>query len=477
MDFFKKNLHILKNKEIVSFLIATGGGLLVWFLPTPEQIKPESWNLLSIFVFTILGVIFKPLPMGAITLLSLTALVATKTLSLDEAFSGFSHNVVWLVVIAFFIAKGFVKTGLGARVAYNIIMKLGHSTLGMSYGFLATDLLLAPAIPSLTARSGGIIYPVLTSVAKAFGSEPQLHPRKLGSFLIMTAFHGSVVTSAMFLTSMAGNPLAAQIVASEDIQLTWGSWALAAVLPGAISLLLIPLILYKFYPPEVKKTPDAKIYARQKLQELGKFSLNEALMSIVFVILIVLWIFGGFYKISATTAALMGISGLILFKVLSWEDIIKEKSAWDTLVWFSVLIMMASFLNSFGLTNWFTSSIVKHLDGVSWQMAYVTLSAIYFFSHYFFASNVAHIGSMFAPFFFLSVSLGAPAMLCALTFSFYSSLFGGLTHYGCGPAPIFFGSGYVKIGDWWKFGFVFGLINFILWMFLGGAWWKLLGLF
>jgi DASS family divalent anion:Na+ symporter len=347
----------------------------------------------------------------------------------------------------------------------------------MGYGFLATDLLLSPAIPSLTARSGGIIYPVLTSVAKAFGSEPQLHPRKLGSFLIMTAFHGSCVTSAMFLTSMAGNPLAAEIVASADIKLTWGTWALAAAVPGLLSLILIPLILYKFYPPEIKQTPDAKIYAHQKLDELGKFSLNEGLMLFVFILLIILWIFGSFCKISATTAALMGLCGLILFKVLSWEDITKEKSAWDTLVWFSVLIMMATFLNSFGLTNWLTSNIVEHLHGVAWQGAYLFLSAVYFFSHYFFASNVAHIGSMFAPFFFLSVSLGAPAMLCALTFSFYSSLFGGLTHYGCGPAPIFFGSGYVKIGDWWKFGFIFGLINFILWMFVGGAWWKLLGLF
>jgi DASS family divalent anion:Na+ symporter len=347
----------------------------------------------------------------------------------------------------------------------------------MGYGFLATDLLLAPAIPSLTARSGGIIYPVLSSVAKAFGSEPNNHPRKLGSFLILTAFHGSVITSAMFLTSMAGNPLAANIVAKAGVNLTWGTWAIAASIPGILSLLILPLILYKFYPPEIKQTPDAKIYARQKLNELGKFSLDEALMLCAFIVLIILWIFGGLLQVNATTAALIGLSGLILCKVLSWEDIIKEKSAWDTLIWFSVLIMIASFLNTLGLTTWFSQLIVQHLHGICWEAAYVVLSAVYFFSHYFFASNVAHIGSMFAPFFFLSISLGTPPMLSALTFSFFSSLFGGLTHYGCGPAPIFFGSGYVKIGDWWKFGLVFGIINFIIWMFLGGAWWKILGLF
>lgn len=477
MDLSKKILYLFKNKQFLSFLAAALIALGIGSIPTPDGLSDQAWRLFSIFIFTIIGVILKPLPMGAVTWIALTLLVITKTLSLEEAFSGFSHNVVWLVVIAFFIAKGFVKTGLGARLAYNIIKKLGHSTLGMGYGFLATDLILSPAIPSLTARSGGIIYPVLTAVCKAFGSEPQEHPRRLGSFLILTAFQGSVVTSAMFLTSMAGNPLAAEIVAAAGVELSWGTWALAAVLPGVLSLTLIPLILYKLYPPEIKRTPDAKLHAEAKLDELGKFSWNEGLMLLVFIILIFLWIFGGFYKMSATTAALMGLCGLILFKVLSWEDIIKEKSAWDTLVWFSILIMMASFLNSLGLTDWFTKSIVQHLHGISWEVAFLTLSGIYFFSHYFFASNVAHIGSMFAPFFFLSVSLGAPKMLCALTFSFYSSLFGGLTHYGCGPAPIFFGSGYVKIGDWWKFGLIFGLMNFILWMFLGGAWWKLLGLF
>lgn len=200
-------------------------------------------------------------------------------------------------------------------------------------------------------------------------------------------------------------------------------------------------------------------------------------MILVFSILIVLWIFGAHLKMGATTAALIGFSFLLLTKVLTWEEIIKEKSAWDTLMWFSVLIMMANYLNKLGLTNWFSQYIVTHLEGLSWQSGFFVLAFVYFFSHYFFASNVAHMGSMFSPFFFLSLALGTPAMLAALIFSFFSSLFGGLTHYGCGPAPILYGAGYVKIGHWWKFGFIFGVINFIIWMFLGGAWWKLLGLY
>lgn len=464
-------------KEVLFLSIALIAGLLIWFSPIPAQVTPQAWHMLAIFIFTIIGIITKPLPMSSIAILGVTLITITGTLTIDEALSGFSHNIVWLIVMAFFIAKGFIKTGLGSRVAYSVINVMGKSTLGMGYGILATDLILAPAIPSLTARSGGIIFPVLTALSKAFGSEPHSHPRKLGSFLFLTAFQGSVITSAMFLTSMAGNPLAADIAAKAGITLSWGVWALAALVPGLISLIIIPLVLYKFYPPEVKSTPDAKMFARAKLKELGKVSFNEYIMLVVFIILISLWIAGPFLKMNATTAALLGLSFLLLTKVLSLDELVKEKGAWDTLIWFSVLIMMATYLNKLGLTEWFSRYIVVHLEGLRWEWGFFALAFIYFFSHYFFASNVAHIGSMFAPFFFLSISLGTPPMLAALLFSFYSSLFGGLTHYGCGPAPILFGAGYIKIGDWWKFGLIFGVLNFVLWMFLGGAWWKLLQLY
>ncbi len=466
-----------KYKDVFSFLIAVVAGLLIWFSSPPEGVSSQAWELFAIFVFTVLGIILKPLPMGAMAFIGLTLMIATRTLTMAEAFSGFSHNIVWLIVIAFFIARGFIKTGLGSRLAYGVISLLGSSTLGLAYGIVATDLVMAPAIPSLTARSGGIIFPVVSSLCKAFGSEPHSHPKKVGSFLFMVSFQAAIVTSAMFLTSMAGNPLVADMAREVGVNLSWGTWAIAASVPGLISLLLIPFILYKAYPPELKSTPDAKDFAKSKLKELGKMSSKEWIMLFVFVILIGLWTFGATIKMNATTAAMLGLVFLMITQVLTWDEIIKEKGAWNTLIWFSVLITMAAFMSKFGLTEWFSQWVVSHLKSLDWRLGFFILSIVYFFSHYFFASNVAHIGSMFAPFLFLSVALGAPAGYAALVLCFFSSLFGGLTHYGCGPAPILFGAGYVKIGAWWKFGFIFGLINIIIWMGVGGFWWKLLGIF
>lgn len=469
-------LGVLQHQLFTFFMcVLVGAG--IWFSPIPTGVTPQAWHLFAIFVFTILGLIFKPFPMGAVALMGCGITALTQTLSIDQALSGFTNNIVWLIVIAFFIARGFIKTGFGMRVAYFMMGTFGKSTLGMAYAMAFTDILLAPTIPSVTARAGGVIYPVVTALSKAFGSDPVTSPRKLGAFLVQTVFQVGAVTSAMFLTAMAGNPMIAQLAESNGIEITWGGWALAAFLPGVVSIILIPYILYKIYPPEMKKTPEAKEIAKEKLQELGPISKNEWFMIGTFCLLITLWIFGKSLGVNATVTAMIGISVLIISKVLSWNDVLEEKGAWDTLVWFSVLIMMASFLGKLGLTGWFSDLIMGRVQGMPWLMGFSILALIYFYTHYFFASNLAHISAMYAPFLILSIALGTPPALAALLLAFFSSLFGTLTQYGSGPAPILFGSGFVPIGKWWQMGFVISIINIVIWTLVGALWWKLLGLY
>ena len=463
------------NKKLLSFLLSLFVGIFIWNLKPPVGVTTQAMHMFAIFIFTVIGIILRPVPIGTFAFLGLVITAATNTLSFDEAFSGFVHPIVWLIVIAFFISRGFIKTGLGERIAYIIIKYLGKSTLGMGYGMILTDLVLAPAIPSVTARVGGIIYPIVNSLASAFGSEPFSHPRRLGAFLMKATFQGSLITSGMFLTSMAGNPLVAEIAAGIGVKITWATWAIAASVPGLVCLALIPLFLYKFYPPEVKNTPNARTLAEEKLKEMGRVRVQEWIMIFSFVLLITLWVFGPHFSMPAVTAALIGLVILLLTSVLSWEDVIKEKGAWNTLMWFATLIMMATYINKLGLTTWFSNFVQGHVQGFPWFSAFIILTLVYFYSHYFFASIVAHIGSMYSAFLVLMVALGAPPMISALTLGFFSNLMGGITHYGCGPAPIFFGSGYVKITDWWKFGFFASLINIVVYFTIGSGWWKLIG--
>lgn len=456
----------------ISLLIGIG----LWFLPVPTGVETKAWHLLAIFIATIFAIVTKPLPTGAITLLGLLFCLLTQTLTFADAFSGYSSDVVWLVVLAFFIARGFILTGLGMRFAYLFIKLFGKKTLGLAYGMTLTELVLAPAIPSMTARTGGIVYPILQSLARAFGSDPHNGTAsKMGTFLILSAFQASCITSAMFLTAMAGNPLIAELAAPSQVTISWGSWAFAAIVPGLLSLILVPFVIYKVSPPVVKETPDAKEFAEGKLREMGKIKKNEWIMLGTFILLLLLWIFSDQVGIKPAVTALLGVCVLLLSGVLSWKDILKEDNAWDTLIWFATLLTLAGFLNKFGLTTWFSNLIVGSIQGYSWQVAFAVLSVIYYFSHYFFASMVAHIGAMYAAFLVVAIALGTPAMLAALVLAFISNLFGGLTHYGSGPAPILFGSGYVTIGNWWKVGFVSAIVNIIVWLGFGGLWWHIIG--
>jgi len=466
-----------QNRKAIYFFIVLALGIGLWFIPHPQAVTPQAWHLFAIFIATILGVILKPFPMGATVLLSIVITILTGTLTFDQAFSGYTNPTVWLIAFAFFIARGFILTGLGNRVAYIFVGLMGRTTLGLGYGVILSDLILAPTIPSTTARSGGVVFPIIKSLTQAFGSTPEENSsRKMGAFLVVCGFQGSVITSAMFMTAMAGNPLVAQLASDVGISISWTLWAVSALVPGLISLMVVPYVIYKLYPPEIKATPHAKQFAKEKLKEMGSVQPKEWLMLFTFGLLLVLWIFGSNFGVSPTVAAMVGLSVLILTGVLKWKDVLDEKGAWDTFFWFAILVTMASYLNKLGFISWISDSVTGHVQGFSWEVGFLILSLLYFYSHYFFASNIAHIGAMYAPFLIVALAVGVPPQLAALSFAFYSSLFGGISHYGCGPAPIMYGANYVPVGKWWTVGGVVSVINLTIWIGIGGLWWKILGL-
>jgi len=447
-----------------------------------ETKRKADWvkglHLFAIFVTTIVGIIVKALPMGAVAMIGIAVTALTGTLGIADSMSGFSDVVIWLIVLAFFISRGFIKTGLGARIAYTFMALLGKRTLGLSYGLAATDLVLAPAIPSNTARGGGIVMPIMASLARAYGSNPgDASARKMGSFLTLTAYQVNCITSAMFLTAMAANPLAQKLAGDLKVNITWVGWAVAAVVPGLVALLLIPFIIYRLHRPEITETPEAVEMAKGHLRDLGPIKRQEWMMLGVFVMLLILWIFAKqLGDLNPTTSALAGLAMLLLSGVLTWDDIKAETGAWDTLVWFAALVMMASFLNKLGMVPWFSKTMGGMVAGKGWIAAFLVLALVYFYSHYFFASNTAHVASMYAAFLGVSIVAGAPPVLAALVLAFFSNLFAGMTHYGTGPAPVLFGTGYVEIGTWWRTGLIVSVVNIVIWVGLGGLWWKVLGL-
>jgi divalent anion:Na+ symporter, DASS family len=464
------------SKKTIGTLIIVGVWAAIWFYPVPPGLKPQAWHLFAIFLATVVGFILGPYPNGIIALSSLVLAVFTGTLKLPEVLTAFSGTTIWLVISAFLFAKGFVKTGLGKRIAYVMIRAFGDNSLKLAYSLAFCDIFLGPVTPSNTARAGGVLFPVVNSLCEAFDSRPGPSAKKIGSFLVSSVFHFDIVVSAMFLTSMAANPLAAELAKKTvGVEISWSRWAIAAIVPGLIGVLATVYVTYLLCPPEVKHTPEAKELAINELKKMGSMTWREKIMLAVFALSLTLWATSSITKFEATQVALLGVCIMLFCDVIQWEDVLQEQKAWDTLIWMGSVVCIAGFLNSSGFIDWFTAGVGIRLQGFPWVVALAIAFFVYLYSHYAFASMTAHVTAMYAALVAIAFATGAPGFLAAFVIAIAANVCGCLTHFGTGPAPIYFGAGYVEQSIWWRNGFIMSLVHAVTWLGIGSAWWKVLG--
>ncbi|MDO4658025.1 DASS family sodium-coupled anion symporter [Kingella sp. (in: b-proteobacteria)] len=476
--------------------------LILWFIPAPEGVAPNAWHLLALFIGVIAGIIGKAMPIGAMAVLAMT-IVALLQVTVPEmgadgkpiknpsaqaakdALSSLNSTLIWMIGIAIMISRGLLKTGLGTRIGYLFLSIFGKKTIGVAYSLALCDLLIAPVTPSNTARGGAIVHPIMKAIAASFDSDPEKGTQnKIGRYLALVNYHANIISCLIFVTATAPNPLAVDLIAKatdSKIHLSWGTWFTAMVVPGLVAMAVMPIILFFLYKPEITSTPDAPEMARTKLKEMGPMSKGEKIMLAVFVVLLLLWagvpdmLFG--VKVDATTTTFLGLSLLLLTGVLTWDDVLKEKGAWDTIVWFAALVMMATFLNKLGLIKWFSDMMGQQIQGMglSWVVGCALLAVVYIYSHYMFASGTAHVTAMLGAFYAVGLHLGAPPMLFALILAASTGIMMSLTHYASGSSPVIYNSGYTTMGEWWIAGFVMSVVEILIFCTIGLLWWKTLG--
>jgi hypothetical protein len=309
-------------------------GALLYFLPFPGLTHEQS-RLVGIFVATIIALVAQPVRMGVSVIVAMTLLALTRTLPPAKILSGFSNVTVWLVFTAFLFAKAVTATGFGTRVGYLFVERFARTPLSLGYSMAAADLVLAPFIPSDTARGGGVVFPIARSVASAFGSEPGPTAKRMGSFLMLVSFHTTYVASAMFLTGMAANPLIAEFASKiGHVELTWLRWFSGSVVPGLLTLTVVPWLLYRAVKPEILDTAPARELARAELARMGPLSRGERWLIGIMIGVMAGWVTSPWHGIPNTFVALAGLSAILVARVLTWDDLLAEHRAWDALIWF-----------------------------------------------------------------------------------------------------------------------------------------------
>lgn len=442
----------------------------LWFAPIPAGLTPQAWHLFAIFAAAIFSVIVAAFPLLTAAMLAAAAAVITETIAPAKAFAGFANGSVLLVVVAFLVASSVVKCGLGRRISLLVVSAFGRSTLGLAYSIFLTDAAIAPAFPSNTARSG-VLFPIVLSLAKGAGSTPEDEKtRRLGGYLMFCGMASLAVSSALWLTATSVNPIGVEIARQFGLTIGFGSWLLAASVPALAVMLLLPLVLYRLFPPGVRATPDAPAAAREALRSMGPLSRDEKVVAVAFVLMVTGWVTAGTLKLDLTAVAFGGFGALLATSVLTLDDIAKEGGTLATYLWLAVLFAMSGQLNELGFMSYVGGRLSAALAGVPWPAAYVALLVLYVLMHYLFVSQSSQVLALFGVFVDVGLRAGVPLALMAFALLFASSYFSTITPQGGSQNVIFVGSGYLTQGELYRLGALTTVFCLLTFLILGTPW-------
>ena len=456
----------LMAKRAFPFALA----ISIWLAPIPAGLTAQAWHLFAIFVSAITAVLLGAFPLLTSTMLAAAAVVLSNTISAEKAFAGFANPSVLLVVIAFLVAQAVVKSGLGRRISLFMVSQFGHSSMGLAYSIVLTDAAIAPAFPSNTAR-GGVLYPIVLSVAQGAGSRPDdSEGRRLGGYLMFCSMASLAVSSALWMTATSANPIGIQVARESGVQIGFGKWLVAASVPALTAILLLPWVVARLFPPKVGETPGASVAARKALAALGPLSRDEWITAIAFVLMVSGWVFADALKLSVTVIAFGGLGLLLLAGVLTSADIATQGDTLATFLWLAVLFALSGQLNELGFMGYAGQRLASHMGGLSWPITYVALVVIYVAIHYMFVSQSSQVLALLGVFLDVGIRGGVPAPLMAFALLFASSYFSVITPQGGSQNVIFVGSGYLTQRELYRLGALTTLFFLVVFLTVGTGW-------
>jgi DASS family divalent anion:Na+ symporter len=445
-------------------------GAAIWLWPAPEGLSAPAWRLFAIFAATIASVIVGAFPILTAAILAVGISVLSGVLTPAKAYDGFSNGTILLIVVAFLVARAIVKCGLGQRLGNMVVRLFGRSTLGLGYSIFVLDALIAPAFPSDTARSG-VLYPLVLSLAEGGGSKPDEATRKkMGAYLLFCGMATLSLSSGLWLTAMAGNPLGAEIGKPLGFKVSFGSWLLASSVPTIVAIALLPLLLYKVFPPGVKATPQAPAAARKALADLGPWSSPEKIVAATFVVMVLLWGLAGTLRLDLTSVAFLGLGVLLGTGVLTLDDIKQQGDVLGTFIWFAILYTLSGQLNEMGFMGYLGRRLGASLGGLPMPVAYVVLVLAYVLLHYLFVSQTAHVLALFGVFLGVGAQLGVPVPVLGYALLFSTCYFSTMTPQASSANVLVVGSGYLTQGELYKLGTITTAFNVLVLLLVGTPW-------
>ena len=459
--------------------LSRGGCLVmataIWLWPVPEGLTPQAWHLFAIFAATIAAVVVGALPILTASILGAAIAVLAGVIPAAAAWAGFANGTILLIVTAFLVASAVVKCGLGERIGHLVVSRFGRSTLGLGYSLFLVDAVMAPAFPSNTARSG-VLYPLAASLAETAGARRGEPSRaRQGAFLMFSGMASLSLSSGLWLTAMAANPLGTEIARTKGLDIGFGTWLIASSVPTLAAMALLPLVLYKVIAPEVTATPEAPAAARAALKALGPLTRGEWIVTITFVVMVALWGSASVLNVDATAVAFLGLAVFLTTGVLTSADISQEGDVLATYIWFALLFTLSTQLNELGFMGYVGQRLAAAMLGVSPLLAALVIVIAYVLLHYLFVSQTAHLLALFAVFLDVGAKVGVPLFPLAFLLLFATNFFAAITPQGSSANLLFAASGYLSQRELYRLGALTTAVNLAIYLVIGIPWLLLVG--
>lgn len=465
---------MFKRERLIGLCIALAVGLIVWFSPAPTSLSLEGQKSLAIFLTALLLILTRPIPGGPAVLATLVAAallgVTGGKNTVAAVFAGFSCSAFWIITSAFVITIAIVRSGLGRRIAYTLISKIGGSSLGLGYALTLSNYAISPATPSITARGAGIALPIARSFCTAFKWRPHF-----SKYICFTSSMATYTTALGFMTASTSGPIVVAFASSIlGVEVSWTAWVIAA-LPATLALLLLqPWLIHKLYPPEpaLRKIPRAKKMANSKLREMGPLSHQEMITLAVFVLVIALWATQLWHHISASIVGLLGMVVLMLTNVLKPEDL--RDLNFNILLALAGFYSLSSIVAASGGFEWVAQTVAGPLSVLSPAIFIALFGVLLCYLHFPFMTTSMMALSIVPPMFAIALGAGAPLMVIAL---FSGILVNGCAHF-VPTHPVnwaFYEMGTFKTSELLKLGLLLSTLSMLL-VLASVPFWGLIGI-
>jgi divalent anion:Na+ symporter, DASS family len=449
---------------------------LIWRVGEEYGADAHDCNALALFGASIVAIVVRVFPMPAIVLMALAAGTALRILTIEEALRGYADPIAWLILSTFMLGRAFVVTGLGRRIGLWCICSFGGNTLGLGYAIACLDCLLAPTTASNTARAVGIVLPIARGTGNSLAAANISGSKSIGAYVVMTAFQTNLITSSLFLTGSAINLLTTGMAKRIcGFEFTWWFWLKASFVPSAISMVVVPYLLFRIMRPAELRGSIARENARKDLRNLGPMSTAECRLIGICLSLAIFWATSSLHKVQATTGALAAVALVQILAVANVGEMCDEQG-FATFLWFGGLLSLVDAWTRGSLVLMVMRKIEVLLPKGHWLAALIALAVVYYYLHYCFASLTVQCVAFYPAFLGMALAFGAPARVAALLLGHFSCLYSSTTYYGSAAAPLFLASGYLDEDTWCKCGFFVSLAHIAIWLTSGLIWWKLLGL-